>query len=203
MKFSSDRRIAAMWEIRSLSASKYSQSRLLDQILIFFDYFWSIEFSSIRATIISFKVCQVINAQKLIRAREELLLDDQSAQWISSISITRSNLNIFSIFLKHWTQLIQSYNYVSQSMWDSQRAKIDSSEERITIRWAITQRSESSQSHLLDQISMFFNYFWSVELSWFSATNMLLKVCEIIRTSRLIRMNNSIAGRKFTHSSHR
>jgi len=39
MKCSVDREIAAMREIRSLSASKYSQSQLLDQISIFFDYF--------------------------------------------------------------------------------------------------------------------------------------------------------------------
>jgi len=44
MKFSIDREIAAMREIQSLSALKYSQPQLLDQILIFFDYFQSIEF---------------------------------------------------------------------------------------------------------------------------------------------------------------
>ncbi len=49
-----------------------------------------------------------------------------SAQWTSPTPITRSNLNIFPIFLKHWTQLIQSYNYASQSMWGSQRAEINS-----------------------------------------------------------------------------
>ncbi len=203
MKFSSDRGIAAMWGIRSLSASKYPQPRLLGQTLIFFDYFWSIEFSSIRATIMSFKVCQVVNAQKLIRAREGLLLGGQPAQWTSPTSITRSNLNIFPIFLKHWTQLIQSYNYASQSMWDSQRAKIDSGGGRVTTRWAVTQRSEPPQPHLLGQISMFSNYFWSVELSWFSATIMPPKVCGVVRASRLIRANNSIAGRKFTHSPRR
>ena len=151
----------------------------------------------------SFKVWQVVNAQKLIWARKELLLDDQSAQWIFSISITRSNLNIFRLFLKHRIQLNQSYNYASQSMWDSQRAEIDSSEERITTRWAVTQRSESLQPHLLGQISMFFNYFESIEFNSFRTTIMSLKVCEVVRASRLIRANNLIADRKFTHSFRR
>ncbi len=43
----------------------------------------------------------------------------------SPTSITRSNLDIFQLFWKHWTQLIQNYNYVSQSMWGSQRAEIN------------------------------------------------------------------------------
>ena len=169
MKFSSDREIAAMRGIRSLSASKYSQPRLLGRILIFFDYFWSIEFSSIRATIMPFKVCQEVNAQKLIRAREELLLDDQSAQWISSISITRSNLNIFWLFLKHWIQLNQSYNYVFQSMWNSQRAEINSSEERC---WQLSDRAVSTLN-IFDLIcwvkpSYFFEIFES--LNWSRST---------------------------------
>jgi len=104
-----------------------SQSHLLNQIWIFFDYFWSIEFSSIRATIISF-----------------------------------------------------------QSILSSQCAEINSSEERITTRWAIIQRSESFQSHLLNQISIFFNYFWSIELNWFRATIMSLKVCEIVSAQKSI-----------------
>ncbi len=104
--------------------SEPSQSRLLDQTSIFFNYFESIEFSSIRATIMSLKVCEIVNAHKLIRAgkdddRREI---DHSAQWIFSISFTRSNLDIIQLFLKHWIQLTQSYNYVSQSMWGSQRA---------------------------------------------------------------------------------
>jgi hypothetical protein len=44
---------------------------------------------------------------------------------ISPTTFTRSNLEIFQLFLKRWNRLIQSYNYVSQSMWGSQRAGID------------------------------------------------------------------------------
>ncbi len=70
------------------------------------------------------KVCQVINVHKLIQARKDDDMQEinQSAHWIFSISFTESNLNIFQLFWKHWIQLIQSYNYVFQSMWDSQRA---------------------------------------------------------------------------------
>jgi len=71
------------------------------------------------------KVCEVVSAHMLIRAGEGLLLGGQPAQWASPTSITRSNLDIFQLFWKHWTQLIQSYNYVFQSMWGSQRAEIN------------------------------------------------------------------------------
>ncbi len=53
---------------------------------------------------------------------------NHSAQWISSISIIESNLDIIQLFLKHWIQLIQSYKHVFQSMSNSQRAYVDSSE---------------------------------------------------------------------------
>ncbi len=46
------------------------QSHLLDQTLTLFNYFWSIEFDWLRATIMSFKVCGVVSAHKSIRARE-------------------------------------------------------------------------------------------------------------------------------------
>ncbi len=91
MKFSTHREIVAMREIRSLSASKYSQSQLLNQTLIFFDYFWSIEFSSIRATIISFKVYEIVSAQKLIRVRKELLLNEWSLDWSRRVESSRSS----------------------------------------------------------------------------------------------------------------
>ena len=61
-----------------IQRSEPPQPRLLGQIWIFFDYFWSIEFSSISATILSLKVCQVVNAQNLIRAGEGLLLGGRS-----------------------------------------------------------------------------------------------------------------------------
>ena len=57
-------------------------------------------------------------------------MSNHSAQWIFSISITKSNLDIFQLFWKHWIQLNQSYNYAFQSMWNSQRVEINSSEER-------------------------------------------------------------------------
>ncbi len=87
------------------------------------------------------KVCQEVNAQKLIRAGEGLLLGGQPAQWASPTSITRSNLDIFQLFWKHWTQLIQGYNYVSQSMWGSQRAEINPSGGRC---WQLRDRAAST-----------------------------------------------------------
>jgi len=112
----------------------------------------------------------------------------QSAHWTFSISFTRSNLDIIQLFLKHWIRLTQSYNYVSQSMWDSQRAYVDSSEGRTTTRrTTITQRSESSQSRLLGQILTLFNYFWSIEFDWLKTTIMSFKVCEIASAHKSIR----------------
>ncbi len=103
-------------------------------------------------------------------------------------------LYFFLIFyyLKHWTRLTQSYNHVSQSMWDSQRAYVDSGEGRITTRWAVTQRSESPQSQLLNQTLIFFNYFESIELSWFRATITSLKVCEIVSAQKSIRAKEDV-----------
>ena len=49
-----------------------SQPQLLDQTFIIFDYFERFEFSWFRATIMSFKVCRVVNAHQLIRAGEEM-----------------------------------------------------------------------------------------------------------------------------------
>ena len=65
-------------------------------------------------------------------------------------------------------------------MLSNQCAYVDSSVERITTRWVIIQRSESSQSHLLDQILIFFNYFWSIEFISIRTTIMSLKVCKIV-----------------------
>ncbi len=47
-----------------------SQPHLLDQTLTLFNYFWSIEFSWLRATIMSLKVCEIVSAHKSIRAGE-------------------------------------------------------------------------------------------------------------------------------------
>ncbi len=92
---SNEEKDTTKWAINQRSESL--QSQLLDQILIFFNYFESIEFSSIRATIKFFKVCQVVNAHVLIWAKEDDDMQeiDQSTQLIFSILITRSNLNIF------------------------------------------------------------------------------------------------------------
>ncbi len=138
---SNEERITTRWAI--IQRSESFQPRLLDQIFRFFHYFWRFELIWFRARIMSFTVCQVVNAHELIQARED---DDRrkishSAQWISSISFTRSNLNIFQIFWKHWTRLIQSYNYAFQSMSDSQCAYVDSSEKRW---WQTRDRSISA-----------------------------------------------------------
>ena len=115
-------RITTRWTVTQ--RSEPPQPRLLGQTLIFFNYFESIEFSSIRATIMPPKVCEVVNAHRLIRAGEgdDRRGTDQPAQWTSPTPIPGSNLDIFQLFWQHWIQLIQSYNYVFQSMWGSQRA---------------------------------------------------------------------------------
>ena len=106
---------------------------------------------------------------------------------ISPTSTARSNLDIFRLFSKHWICLIQSYNYVSQSMWGSQRAEIDPGGGRVTTRWAVNQRSEPPQPHVLGQTLIFFDYFWSIEFSSIRATIMPPKVCQVVNAHRLIR----------------
>ncbi len=122
-----EKRVTTRWVI--IQRSESSQSRLLDQICIFFNYFWISEFNWFRATIMFLKVCWVVNVYRLIRAGEGFLLEgeagDHSAYWIFSTSITESNLRIFELFSKHCTRLDQGYNYASQSMWGSQRAEVD------------------------------------------------------------------------------
>ncbi len=54
-------------------------------------------------------------------------------------------------------------------------------------RWAVIQRSEPPQFRLLGQISIFSNYFWSIELGWFRATIMPPKVCEVVSAQKSIR----------------
>ncbi len=119
---SSEERITTRWTI--IQRSESLQLRLLGQIWIFFHYFWRFELIWFRARIMSLKVCQIVIAHMLIQVRKDGDRREisQSAQWIFSTSFSRSNLNIFYLFWKHWIQLIQSYNYVFQSMWDSQRA---------------------------------------------------------------------------------
>ena len=47
-----------------------SQPHLLDQILTLFNYFWSIEFDWLRATIMFLKVCEIVSAHKSIRTKK-------------------------------------------------------------------------------------------------------------------------------------
>ena len=72
-------------------------------------------------------------------------------------------------------------------MWESQRAGIDPGGGRVTTRWAVTQRSEPPQPRLLGQTLIFFNYFESIELSWFRATIMSSKVCGVVSAQKSIR----------------
>ncbi len=77
-------------------------------------------------------------------------------------------------------------------MWESQRAEIDPGGGRATTRWAVTQRSEPPQPHLLGQIWIFFDYFWSIEFSLIRATIMPPKVCEIASAHMLIRAGEGL-----------
>ncbi len=97
------------WQVRAYdesitSCSRYLQPWLLSQTLIFFHYFWRFELIWFKARIMSLKVYQIVIAHMLIQVRKD---DDrreisQSAQWIFSTSFSRSNLNIFYLFWKHW-----------------------------------------------------------------------------------------------------
>ncbi len=123
----------------------------------------------------SFKVYQVINAHKLIQAKKD---DDrreisQSAQWIFSISFTRSNLNIFQIFWKHWTRLIQSYNYVSQSISDSQCAYVDSNEKR----WWQTRNRSISALNLVNLDFWVKSQYFLIILKALNSVNSELQLC--------------------------
>ncbi len=117
--------------------SESSQPRFLDQILTLFNYFWSVEFNWISATIMSFKVCEIVSASKSIRARK-----DESSWAIESIkslvfsnAFAASNLRIFREFLKRWSRLDQLY--------DSCRRKYRARERLVEIRsiWRIDRRA--------------------------------------------------------------
>ena len=86
---------------------------------------------------------------------------NHSAQWISSISIIESNLDIIQLFLNHWIQLIQSYNHVFQSISSNQRAYVDSNRERVTIRWAIDHSEHWTFSISISESNLnIFQVFW-------------------------------------------
>ncbi len=73
-------------------------------------------------------------------------------------------------------------------MSDSQCAWVDPSEGRVLLgAQSVTQRIEPPQPHLLGQTSILFNYFWSIEISWFRATTLLPKVCQVVSAHGLIR----------------
>ena len=107
---SNEKKDTTRWAINQRSESL--QSRLLDQIWIFFNYFWSIEFSSIRATIMSFKVCEIVSVQKSIQAKNDAdsWAIEQSQFSISSTSFAESNLHIFLKFLNRWADFDRLYN---------------------------------------------------------------------------------------------
>ncbi len=77
--------ITTRWVI--IQRSESFQPHLLGQTSMFFNYFESIEFSSIRATIMPFKVCRVVKAHMLIRAREEILLDEWSISAVNLLNL--------------------------------------------------------------------------------------------------------------------
>ncbi len=92
--------------------SEPPQPQLLGQTLTLFNYFWSVEFSWIRATIMPPKVCGVVSAPKSIRAGEG------EGSWaiepakppISPNAFAASNLHIFRGFLKRWSRLGRLYD---------------------------------------------------------------------------------------------
>ncbi len=102
-----------LWERATIiQRSESSQSQFLDQILTLFNYFWSVEFSWISATIMSFKVCKIVSASKSIRTRKH-----ESSWVIESIksliflnAFAASNLRIFREFLKRWSRLNRLYD---------------------------------------------------------------------------------------------
>ncbi len=94
------------------------------------------------------KVCQVVNAHMLIRAGKGggRRVFSQSAHWASPTSLTRSNLNIIQLFWRRLNRLTQGYNYVSQCMWGSQCALINSDGERVAAAGPVHQRTQWTSS---------------------------------------------------------
>ncbi len=71
----------------------------------------------------------------------------------------------------------------------------------VTGEKSVNQRSESSQFHLLDQTSIFFKYFWSIELDLFRATIVPLKVYQIVNAHMLIRAKKDDDRREIDQSA--
>ncbi len=99
------------------------------------------------------------------------------AQWTFPTSFTRSNLDVFQLFWKHWIQLIQSYNFVFQSMWDSQCIYVDSSEKRIATRsdfWYFSKMNDSRN-----------NIYCSIIIVFKRSFNSMIKFVISYRNNRL------------------
>ena len=98
-------RVTTRWAVTQ--RSEPPQPRLLGQILRFFDYFWSIEFAWIRATIMPPKVCGVVSASKSIPAGEGdgRWATEQPKPSISPHPFAESNLRLFPRFLNRWSRL--------------------------------------------------------------------------------------------------
>ncbi len=106
-----------------IQRSESSQSRFLDQILTLFNYFWSVKFSWISATIMSLKVYEIVSALKSIRTKK-----DESSWAIKSIksliflnAFAASNLRIFQEFLKRWSRLDRLYDSCHRKYWAQER----------------------------------------------------------------------------------
>ncbi len=118
---------------------------------MFFNYFESIEFDWIRATIMSFKVCKIVSALKSIWARkdDERWAIKQSKSSIFFHSFAKSNLRLFSWFLNCWSCLSQLNNccqrkYCAQAHLVDVRAEYESSEKMSTnqrVKWIIIEKN--------------------------------------------------------------
>ncbi len=92
--------------------SESPQPRFLGQILTLFNYFWSVEFNWISATIMPPKVCEIVSASKSIRAGEDesSWAIEPTKPLISPNAFAASNLRIFRGFLKRWSRLDRLYD---------------------------------------------------------------------------------------------
>ena len=100
-----------------------------------FSFWFALEFNQHWATIMLFKVCEIVSALKSIQARkdDECWAIKQSKSSISSHSFAESNLRLFSWFLNCWSRLSQLDNccqrkYCAQARLVNVRAEYKSSE---------------------------------------------------------------------------
>ncbi len=97
---------------------------------------------------------------------------NQSTQWIFLISIIELNLNIIQLFWKHWIQLIQSYNYISQSILSNQCVYVDSSEKR----WWQTRNRSTNAVNLLKLIYWVKSQYFLIILKALNSANSELQL---------------------------